>query len=127
MDQDAAERFATEWAADWATEWAAAWNNHDIDLLLEHFSDDVYWTSPVAAQLMPASQGVIRGKEALRHYYNLGLQRLPDLHFEVLATYKGVNTLVINYRNQKGGLVNEVLVFDETGLVKEGHGTYEVS
>jgi hypothetical protein len=40
-----------------------------------------------------------------------------------LSTYIGVSTLVINYRNQKGGLVNEVLVFDGD-LVKEGHGTY---
>ncbi|WP_246272422.1 hypothetical protein [Amycolatopsis acididurans] len=39
-------------------------------------------------------------------------RRIPDLHFEIVAS-----TLVINYRNQKGGLVNEVLMF-------EGHGTY---
>jgi hypothetical protein len=36
-----------------------------------------------------------------------------------------VQTLVINYRNQAGGLVNEVLVFDGA-LVAEGHGTYLV-
>jgi len=32
--------------------------------------------------------------------------------------------LVINYRNQRGSLVNEVLRFDDAGLVQEGHGTY---
>ena len=31
--------------------------------------------------------------------------------------------VVINYRNQRGGLVNEVLIFDGD-LVREGHGTY---
>jgi hypothetical protein len=31
--------------------------------------------------------------------------------------------LVINYRNERGGLVNEVLHFDGD-LVREGHGTY---
>jgi hypothetical protein len=41
----------------------------------------------------------------------------------VLGVYIGVDTLVINYRNQKGGLVNEVLIF-EGPLVREGHGTY---
>jgi hypothetical protein len=30
---------------------------------------------------------------------------------------------VINYRNQRGGLVNEVLTFVD-GLVVAGHGTY---
>jgi hypothetical protein len=34
-----------------------------------------------------------------------------------------VDCLVINYRNQKGGLVNEVLIF-EGPLVAEGYGTY---
>jgi hypothetical protein len=32
--------------------------------------------------------------------------------------------LVINYRNQRGALVNEVLSFDDADLVGEGHGTY---
>jgi hypothetical protein len=41
----------------------------------------------------------------------------------VLAVYVGISTLVINYRNQAGGVVNEVLTFDGA-LVREGHGTY---
>jgi hypothetical protein len=40
-----------------------------------------------------------------------------------VAVYVGVNTLVINYRNQLGRLVNEVLIFDGS-LVMQGHGTY---
>ena len=31
---------------------------------------------------------------------------------------------MINYRNHRGHLVNEVLTFDGDGLVHEGHGTY---
>ena len=54
-----------------------------------------------------------------------GLRLIPDLHFEVVAYYVGVDTLVINYRNQKGGLVAEVLTF-EGDLVASGHGTYSV-
>lgn len=65
----------------------------------------------------------MRGKAALREYWTEGLRRIPDLRFEVVASYVGVDTLVINYRNQRGGLVNEVLVFDGA-LVVQGHGTY---
>ena len=106
-----------------AQQWLAAWNAHDLDALLEHFADDVVFTSPVAAQLLDDSNGVIRGKAALRAYWTEGLRRIPDLQFEVIGVYAGVTTLVINYRNQKGGLVNEVMRFDG-GLVIEGHGTY---
>ncbi|MFE2991707.1 nuclear transport factor 2 family protein [Streptomyces sp. NPDC059262] len=102
--------------------WVTAWNAHDLDALLSHFADDVTFRSPVAAQLL-GSDGVIRGKDALRAYWTEGLRRIPDLRFEVVGSYVGVDCLVINYRNQKGGLVNEVLIF-EGPLVAEGYGTY---
>jgi ketosteroid isomerase-like protein len=116
VDNAGANRFATQWAE--------AWNNHDLEGLLSHFSEDVLWTSPVAAQIVKGSDGVLRGKAALRAYYAQGLRLTPELHFDVLGVYQGVNVLVINYRNQRDALVNEVLSFDDAGLVREGHGTY---
>lgn len=106
-----------------AGQWLKAWNTHDLDSLLEHFADDVIFTSPIAAQLIEGSDGVIRGKDALRAYWTEGLRRIPDLQFELVGVYAGVETIVINFRNQRGGLVNEVLRFNG-GLVTEGHGTY---
>jgi hypothetical protein len=115
MDHAAAREFADSWAR--------SWNTRDIEGVLSHFAEDAVFTSPVAVQLMEGSDGVIRGKAALRGYWNEGLRRIPDLHFEVLAVYAGLSTLVINYRNQRGGLVCEVLTLDGS-LVTSGHGTY---
>ena len=106
-----------------AESWLQAWNAHDLDAVLGHFADDAVFTSPVAAKLVEGSEGIIRGKAALREYWREGLRRIPDLHFELLGTYVGQTTLVLNYRNQAGGLVNEVLTFDGD-LVVAGHGTY---
>jgi hypothetical protein len=117
MDHAEAQAFAEQWVKDW--------NAHDIDALLGHFTDDVVFTSPVAIRVI-GGDGVIRGKEALRAYWSEGVRLIPDLHFEVVALYAGISTLVINYRNQAGGVVSEVLTFDGP-LVKEGHGTYLVS
>ena len=103
--------------------WLKAWNAHDLDAILDHFTDDVTFTSPHAQQLLDGSDGIIRGKDALRGYWEEGLRRIPDLRFELLGVYAGVHTLVINYRNQRGGLASEVLTFDGE-LVAEGHGTY---
>ena len=107
-----------------ADEWVAAWNAHDVEAVLGHFSDDVVFTSPVAARLLPETRGVVRGKDALRDYWTTALARQPDLHFDVIDVYRGESTLVINYRNHRRQLVNEVLTFDGDGLVREGHGTY---
>jgi ketosteroid isomerase-like protein len=114
------------WAQQFCDRWEAAWNARDLERLLSHFDEDVVFTSPVAAQLLQESDGVIRGKAALRRYWSEGLPLIPDLHFEVLGVYAAVNTLVINYRNQKGGLVCEVLTF-EGHLVTQGHGAYLLS
>lgn len=115
MEVTAARAFVDQWVADW--------NAHDLDRLLAHFDEDVVFTSPVAARLLPSCAGVVRGKTALREYWTEGLRRLPDLHFEIIAMYVGVDTLVINYRNQRADIANEILVFDH-GLVVQGHGTY---
>jgi ketosteroid isomerase-like protein len=110
-------------ASDFAERWVKNWNAHDLEGLLSHFSDDVVFTSPVAAQVVPDSGGIVRGKDALRRYWAAGLRRIPDLQFSVEAVYAGVRTVVINYRNHVGNLVCEVLTFDGP-LVVEGHGTY---
>jgi ketosteroid isomerase-like protein len=108
-----------------ADAWVSAWNAHDVEAVLGHFHEGVVFTSPVAARVLPDTNGVVRGKDALRHYWTTALALLPGLHFDVIGVYQGESTLVINYRNQRGELVDEVLTFDGD-LVLEGHGTYLV-
>jgi hypothetical protein len=106
-----------------ADQWVRAWNVHDVEAVLAHFHDDVVFTSPVAARVVSDSAGVVNGKESLRQYWTAALRTLPDLHFELIGVYRGVSTLVINYRNHRGELANEVLTF-EGSLVRVGHATY---
>jgi len=108
-----------------AEAWLKAWNRRDVDAVLAHFHDDVVFTSPVAAEVMPDSDGVVRGKAALREYWCAALKSMPFLRFELVGIYQGESVLVINYRNHSGTLVNEVLEF-EGALVRRGHGTYRL-
>jgi hypothetical protein len=110
-------------ASTFTREWADGWNSHDLDQILRHYSLDVVFRSPVAKQIVQGSDGIIRGKPALRTYWAEGLRRSPDLHFDVLDTYVGIDIIVVNYRNQLGRLVCEVLEFDGA-LVVRGSGTY---
>lgn len=115
MDLDEARRFADEWVA--------GWNSHDLDRIMRHYSADVTFSSPVAARIIEGSDGTVRGIEALRAYWAEGLRRIPDLKFEIIDVYAGIDTVVLNYRNQTGRLVNEILTFQD-GLVIAGIGTY---
>jgi ketosteroid isomerase-like protein len=116
MELDFAMRFTNEWLD--------AWNNHDIDAILRHFHDDVVFSSPLAQRIVDDSDGYVRGMDNLGTYWTEGLHRNVDLHFTLEGIYLGVDTLVISYRNQAAGRVNEVLKF-KGSLVIEGHGTYE--
>jgi ketosteroid isomerase-like protein len=108
-----------------AESWRDAWNAHDVELVLAHFAEDAVFRSPFAVRVLPESDGVLRGKAAVREYWAAGLAAMPDLHFEIVDVYAGIDTVVINYRNQNGALVNEIMTF-ENGLIVSGEGTYAV-
>ncbi len=91
-----------------AQRWVEGWNSHDLERILEHFSEDVVFSSPFIAQLTDDPSGTVRGKDALRSYWRAGLDRFPDLQFEVTGVYVGVDTVAIQYRNQAGRAVVEV-------------------
>ena len=81
----------------YADQWVRAWNAHDIEAVLDHFSDDVVFTSPVAARVVPESGGVVRGKAALRDYWTTAISQQANLQFGLIGVYSGESTLVINY------------------------------
>jgi SnoaL-like domain/Sulphur oxidation protein SoxZ len=90
---------------------------------LRHFHDHAVFVSPVAQRIGFAANGEIRGKDALRAYWNAALAKNPNLHFMVTAIYEGTDTIVIAFKTQSGQDRAEVLVFDR-GLVTSGRGTF---
>ena len=109
-----------------ASAWAEAWNRRDVEAVLKHFHEDVLFSSPLAAEVLPETGGVVRGKAALRQYWTEALKRNLDLHFTIEAIYQGVAAMVIRYRNQRNVTVAEVLLFDGDN-VREGHAAYPVA
>lgn len=61
--------------------WARAWNARDIEAVLAHFTDDVTFLSPLAADVVGTPE--LRGKPALRAYWQQALARIARLHFTV--------------------------------------------
>lgn len=105
-----------------AEKWISDWNARDVESVLTLYAEDVVFTSPAAQRVVPESGGTMQGKQALRSYWTQALEGNRDLHFELVGVYHGVDTIVLHYRNQLGGLVNEVLTFRD-GLVAVGHAT----
>ncbi|WP_162126938.1 nuclear transport factor 2 family protein [Flavobacterium phycosphaerae] len=102
------------YAHQFAQEWVDSWNSHNLDQILSHYSDDFTIETPMAIKLYPQSNGLVAGKEEVRKYWTIGLERIPDLKFELLEVLTGVNGISIYYLNtatQKKAV--EVMQFNE--------------
>lgn len=99
---------APEFAERFAAEWIAAWNSGDLERILSHYSDDFEMRSPLIAERGFAPDGCLRGKQAVRPYWQAGLKAVPPLRFEPVGVHVGAGALAIVYRSLgRGKLVVE--------------------
>ncbi|HLZ15798.1 MAG TPA: nuclear transport factor 2 family protein [Cyclobacteriaceae bacterium] len=64
--------------------WFAAFNNKDLDRLLALYDDAAEHFSPKLKVLHPETDGLIRGKDALRNWWQDAFNRLPTLHYKII-------------------------------------------
>lgn len=113
-----------EFVQSFAQDWIAAWNARDLDRILAHYAPDVIFTSPVALRLLQGD-GTIRGIEALRSYFTRGLEAYPQFRFELVDVLRGIETVVLYYRNQlPDGKTAEVMHFNAEGKVARVWANY---
>ncbi|MCL4550820.1 MAG: nuclear transport factor 2 family protein [Bacteroidetes bacterium] len=115
IDKTFAEHFATDWID--------SWNKHDLDRVLLHYTDDFEMSSPVIIKVAGEPSGSLKGKEAIGSYWAKALQLDPTLHFELVATLVGVNSITLYYKGPRGASA-EVFHFNEEGKVTRAYAHY---
>ena len=113
-----------EFAEHFAADWIKSWNNHDLGQVLSHYADDFEMSSPVIIQIAGEPSGMLKGKEAVGAYWAKALELIPDLHFELIATLMGVNSITLYYRGARGRLAAEVFHFGPDGKVDKAFAHY---
>ena len=116
LDRQHAERFADEWLA--------AWNDHDLGEILDHYADDVVFTSPFALELAERDDGTLHGKEELRRYFARALEGFPDLRFHPQRVAVGATSVTLLYRSVRDLDAAETMVLDEHGKVVRVYAHY---
>jgi ketosteroid isomerase-like protein len=109
-----------EWAEAFATKWIAAWNDRDVERVLALFSNEVTFTSPTAFAVTGAA--TVRGKSALRDYWNTALSQIGSLRFSLDRVVWDPHTrelaiLYVSDINGQSKRVSENLTFGVDGLV----------
>ena len=101
-----------------ARTWLAAFNARDLDAILAHYADGIEHSSPTVVRVLGEPSGIVRGKAALRAYFEKALASAPkDLHYEPLRLHVGVDGLTLVYHRTGGKIVAETFHFDARGLV----------
>jgi ketosteroid isomerase-like protein len=107
-----------------AREWAESWNSHDLDRIMSHYADDFQMTSPFIVTMMNEPSGTLKGKEKVRAYWAQALERIPDLHFDLIEILASVESITIYYHAVLGKRAAEVLFFDDNGKVRRAVAHY---
>ena len=111
-------------AKQFADEWVAAWNAADLERIFSHYADDFEFSSPLIIERGFSSTGTLRGKGAMRPYWEAGLRAQPPLHFEILGIFVGADTVSIHYRSRGRRVAVETFLFDEHRRVIRSMATH---
>lgn len=119
------EPFSAERGRQLAEEWVAAWNAHDLDAIMALYAPDVVFQTPTIIDTLGIPDGRVTGRQELREHFARGLERLPDLHFDLDQVYVGVRSLAITYRWRDGTPVCELHEYDSEDSIERVQALYQ--
>ena len=103
-----------------AIRWFEAFNEHDLEKLLALYHTNAEHFSPKLKIRLPETQGLIKGKDALRSWWKDAFDRLPSLKYEVTKLTADDEQVFMEYTRHVQGeedlLVGEVLEIND-GLI----------
>ena len=102
-----------------AIEWVRSWNSHDLDDILSHYADDVEITSPMIRLATGIESSTLHGKDVIKDYWAKALNKIPDLHFELLEVTQGINSIALYYKSVMNKMSIEVMFFNDDGKVNK--------
>lgn len=106
-------------------EWIEAWNNHDLDRIVAHYTDDIVFSSPFVASVGGVATGTLCGRAELRAYFKAALNKFPSLRFELRAVFHGTDAMTIVYKSVNDLLAAETMVLSDDFLVKRVWAQYD--
>ena len=104
--------------------WVEAFNRGDADAMVALYSEDAIHTSPKLRAVQPAGEGRIKGKAAMKGWWQDAFERRPGIKYEVLTIVASDEVAVIEYlRHSPGEDTMQVAeVFEiRDGLIVRSH------
>jgi hypothetical protein len=75
-------------------------------------SNDCELISPYIKRILGIEDGILVGKDKLEHFWKIGIEKVPDLHLELLEIAESVDTLAIYYKSINHRKAIEIMFFN---------------
>jgi hypothetical protein len=113
-----------EKAHEFADQWIAAWNDHDLESVLSHYTNDFEMTTPFIASITNESSGTLKGKSNVENYWSQAMKKFPDLKFEMIDVLFSINSITIYYKSVMDKRAVEFFLFNNEGKVYKSIAHY---
>ncbi len=104
-----------------AHKWLEAFNQHNLEELLSLYTDNAEHYSPKLKIHQPQTNGLIKGKTALRNWWKDAFERLPKLHYQILKLTADKEQVFMEYIRQtpeeEDLRVGEILVMENGKII----------
>jgi hypothetical protein len=102
--------------------WFEGFNSKNLDLLLSLYDEHAEHFSPKLKIRKPETNGLIRGKSALREWWKDAFERLPELHYRPNYSIADEQSIFVEYVRTVPGeadlIVGEVLFFENGKIIR---------
>jgi ketosteroid isomerase-like protein len=105
-----------------ALKWFDAFNTHDLEKLLSLYAEQAEHFSPKLKIRLPETKGLIKGRTALRNWWQDAFERLPTLRYEVIKLTADNEQVFMEYIRHVQG--EEDLKVGEVLEIKNGEIIY---
>lgn len=116
-----------QWAVAFAHDWIDSWNARDMDRILAHYTDDFEMSSPLIVARLGLPGGKLKGKSAVRDYWQPSIAMEPPLLFELIDVFVGVEAVTLYYNSVGLRLVAETFFMDGAGKVTRAMALWSVA
>jgi ketosteroid isomerase-like protein len=99
--------------------WIAAWNSRNLDLLMDHYAEEIIFSSPASARRWNAQDGKLIGKQALERHFKKAFEEFPEMKIMDINLLIGTDGVLLVYRRETGKISADYVQFDLAGKVKE--------
>jgi len=92
-----------------ATNWFAAFNKQNIDDLLSLYDDNAEHFSPRLLKNHPDTKGLIKGKSAMRDWWQGAFDKMPTLRYHPIEIREENDIVFLEYKRTVDGEDNQII------------------